>query len=159
MTALRAVTGTAPKYRYAEPTYNFQDLNRLVFSRHSAASRKSKGDKTMTRHKTISSLSIGAIALLAATAPSFAPTQPDQSGIDTQCSVATPAMEQTIASNRELTTVNRSRAGVTEVERTNARTASSFRLPANAFKVPNHFTSAEASRFVTGQMTFLNAGP
>ena len=111
----------------------------------------------MTRHKTISSLSIAAIALLAAAAPSFAQTQSDQSG-----KVGTPTMEQTIASNREFTSVTRSRAAATEVAPTtvnNNRAARSFVLPANAFKVPNHFTSAEASRFVTGQMNFLNAGP
>ena len=117
----------------------------------------------MTRHKAISSLSIAAIALLAASAPSFAQTQSDQSGKDTSGSVATPAIEQTIASNRELTAVTRSRAGTTEVEPTSvnnaARTASSFILPANAFKVPNHFTSAEASRFINQQMNFINAGP
>ena len=113
----------------------------------------------MTRHKTISSLSIAAIALLAAAAPSFAQTQSDQSGKDTPGSVATPAIEQTIASNRELTAVTRSRAGATEVERTNVKPASSFILPARAFKVPDHFTSAETSRFVNGQMNFMNAGP
>lgn len=117
----------------------------------------------MTRHKTISSLSIAAIALLAAASPSFAQTQSEQSGSVTPGSVVTPVIEQTLASNRELTATTRSRVAATEVEPTSvnnaARTARPFVLPANAFKVPNHFTSAEASRFVNGQMSFSNAGP
>lgn len=116
----------------------------------------------MTRHKTISSLSIAAIALLAAASPSFAQTQSEQSGSVTPGTVATPVIEQTLASNRELT-ATKSRVAATEVEKTSvnnaARTARPFVLPANAFKVPNHFTSAEASRFVNGQMNFSNAGP
>src|SRR6185436_14669675 len=34
-----------PKYRWPAPTYNFQALGHLVFSRHFAASKKRKGDQ------------------------------------------------------------------------------------------------------------------
>jgi len=113
----------------------------------------------MTRHKTISSLSIAAIALLAAAVPSFAQAQLDQSSRDMQGSVDTQAIEQTIASNTELiaaaklrvTTANRS--PVNNVTRT-----TSPMLSASAFKLHNNFVSG-TSQFVSPKPTFNYDSP
>lgn len=117
----------------------------------------------MTTHKTISTLSIGAIAFLAAAAPSLAQVQSEQSSKDLQGSLVAPAVEQTLASNRELAGANASRVATTEVKRTSANnaapTASPIKLSASAFKVTNHFTSAEGRRFVKQQGNFNDAGP
>ena len=117
----------------------------------------------MTTHKTISTLSIAAIALLAAAAPSLAQVQSEQPSKDTQSSLAAPVVELTLASNRELAATTASRVATTEVKRTtvnnSAPTAVSFKLPASAFKVTNHFTSAESQRFVNQQVNFNDAGP
>ena len=121
----------------------------------------------MTTHKTISTLSIAAIALLAAAAPSLAQVQSEQSSKDRQGSVAAPAAAQTIgetlASNRELAAATASRVATTAFKGASvnnaARNASPFKLSASAFKAPNHFTSAESSRFVNQRVNFNDAGP
>ncbi len=117
----------------------------------------------MTTHKTISTLSIAAIAFLAAATPSLAQVQSEQSSKDLQGSLAAPAVEQTLASNRDLAGATASRVATTEVKRTSvnnaAPTTSPIKLSASAFQVPNHFTSAESRRFVSQQVNFSDAGP
>ena len=117
----------------------------------------------MTRQKTISSLSIAAIALLAVAVPSFAQAQSD---LDAQRPVATEASEQTNVSTTELIAVSNVRVAtpaIAGVERTGVvnttRTASPFRFSASAFKVQNNFTSAGSSHFVSPQVIFSNADP
>lgn len=118
----------------------------------------------MTRHKTISTLSIAVIALFAAAVPSLAQSQSDRFGKDTQSSVvAAPAIDQTLALSREFTLATNSRVATSVVERTSlsntARTSSPIVLSANAFEVPNQFTSTAISRFANQQVIFSDAGP
>lgn len=115
----------------------------------------------MTRHKTISSLSIAAIALLAAAVPSFAQAQLDQSSRDMQRSVDTQAIEQTIASNTELIAAAKLRVttpATSEVVKNVTRTTSP-RLSASTFKLQNNFTSGASSQFVSSKPTFNYASP
>ncbi len=118
----------------------------------------------MTRHKTISKLSIAAFALLAAAVPSFAQAQLDQSSRDMQVSVETQAIEQTIASNAEL--IAAAKGGVTtpstsEVDRSSVKNVTrpaSPKLSAGAFKLQNNFTSV-SSQFVSPKLTFNYDSP
>jgi len=88
----------------------------------------------MTRHKTISSLSIAAIALVAAAIPALGQGQPERSGKN--ASAVTPAVEQMIASNLESSAVRKSRVSTPEVESAAsiARTVKPLVLSASAFK-------------------------
>ena len=106
----------------------------------------------MTKHKTISSLSIAAIALVAAAAPALAQGQTEPSGKNVLG--ATPAVEQTIASNLESSAVRKSRVTTPEVEpATNAaRTVKPLAL--SAFKGQNHFTSTASSSSFVNQVNF-----
>jgi hypothetical protein len=115
----------------------------------------------MTRHQTISSLSIAVIALLAVAVPSFAQAQSNR---DARSPVVT-ASEQSIVSNTELIAATKSPAGtpaITKAERTSVsnitRTASPLKLSASSFMVQNHYTSATSSHFVP-QQTFSIAAP
>lgn len=116
----------------------------------------------MTRRKTISSLSITAIALLAAAVPSFAQGQSDQSNRDLQSSVALQS-EQAIASNTELIATTRSGVATTargiEVVNNVTRTAGPLVLSAKSFQVQNNYTSITSSQFVRPQLSLMDAGP
>jgi hypothetical protein len=123
-----------------------------------------KETKTMTSHKTISSLSIAAIALLVAAAPSFAQAQLDQSSRDMQSSVDTQAIEQTIAFNTEFISGAKLRVATpatSEVERTAVknftRTARPM-LSASDFRVQSNLTAGTDSQFVTPKMSFYYDG-
>ena len=111
----------------------------------------------MTRHKTISSLSIAAIALFAA-ASTQAQTEP--SGKNASITSAT-VVEQAIASNLESSAVRKSRANTPVVEPAvkNARTAKPLVLSASAFKGQNNFTSAASTSSFVNQVNFKSAGP
>jgi hypothetical protein len=109
----------------------------------------------MTRHKTISSLSIAAIALFAA-ASTQAQTEPsDKNASVTSATV----VEQTIASNLESSVARKSRATpeVEPVVKNAARTT--LVLSASAFKGRNHFTSAARTSSFVNQVNFKSAGP
>lgn len=112
----------------------------------------------MTKHKTISSLSIAAIALVAAAVPALAQGQTELSGKN-----ATPAVEQTIASNLESSAVRKSRITTPEVGLVKAnnvsRTTKPLLLSSSAFKGQNNFTSAASSSRFANQVNFKDAGP
>jgi hypothetical protein len=113
----------------------------------------------MTTHKTISSLSIAAIALMAAAVPASAQGQTEPSGKSVSGDAATTVVEQTIASNLESTV--RSRAISTNVEpaaKSAARATKPLVLSASAFKGQSHFTSAANNNFAN-QVNFKDAGP
>ena len=117
----------------------------------------------MTSQKTISSLSVAAIALLIVAAPALAQAQADRAE---QSSYASMAGEQTIVSNTELVAGTKSRVAtpaIAEVERTGVnsttRTVSPLRFSASSFLVQNHFTSATSSQFAIPQPSFNYAGP
>ena len=110
----------------------------------------------MTRQKTITSISIAAIALLAAAVPSV--TQAQSTG-ETQSPVATQTVEQTIASNMETIAVAKTRvapAVKAEPERTAVngapQKATLPKLSASAFKMPS-------GHFASQSLDFNNAGP
>jgi len=113
----------------------------------------------MTTHKTISSLSIAAIALVAAAVPAMAQGQPEPSGKNGLG--ATPAVEQTIASNLDSSAVRKSRVTTPEVEPAAniARTVKPLLLSASAFKGQNHFTSVPSNTNFANQVSFKDAGP
>lgn len=112
----------------------------------------------MTKHKTISSLSIAAIALVAAAVPALVQGQTEPSGKN-----ATPAVEQTIAFNLESTAVRKSRITTPEVELVKAnnvaRTVKPLVLSSSAVKGQNNFTSAASSSRFASQVNFNEAGP
>jgi hypothetical protein len=114
----------------------------------------------MTTHKTISSLSIAAIALLAVAAPSFAQ---DQSGKDTQSSTSAPAVA-TLAANTGLRASTKTRVAPTTPKAelisagSVAPTAKPLVLSSRTFKGQNQFTKAESSRFVN-QVNFNAPAP
>lgn len=115
----------------------------------------------MTTHKTISSLSIAAIALVAAAVPALAQDQSEPSGKN--ASGATTVVEQTIASNLESSAVRKSHVTTPEREPVAAsnvvRTVKPLVLSANAVKGQDRFTSAAiGSRFVN-PVNFKDAGP
>ena len=114
----------------------------------------------MIKHKTISSLSIAAIALMAAAVPAMAQGQTERSGKSVSSNGATTVVEQTIASNLESSTV-RSRAinrSVEPIANSAARANKPLVLSASAFKGQNHFTSKANNNFAN-QMNFKDAGP
>ena len=114
----------------------------------------------MTTHKTISSLSIAAIALMAAAVPAMAQGQTEPSGKSVSSDSATTVVEQTIASNLESSTV-RSRAINANAEpaaNSAARANKPLVLSASAFKGQNHFTSTANNNFAN-QVNFKDAGP
>jgi len=108
----------------------------------------------MTKHKTISSLAIAAIALVAAAVPAMAQGQSEPSGKN-----AAPVVEQTIASNLDSSAVRKSRITAPQVELVAARTTKPLILSANAFKGQNQFTSASTSSSFVNQLNFKDAGP
>src|SRR6185295_970876 len=80
---------TAPKYRSLEPTYNFQDLVRLVLSFPSAIIQKIRKEiGTMSKQKRFSKLTIVAGILLTASATCFAQTESTSSQTESTESVA-----------------------------------------------------------------------
>lgn len=107
----------------------------------------------MTRHKTISSFSIAAIALVAAAVPAMAQGQPEPS--------VKSGLDATIALNLESSAVRKSRVVTPEVEpATNiARTVKPLVLSASAFKGQNHFTSAASKTNFANQVSFKDAVP
>jgi hypothetical protein len=114
----------------------------------------------MTTHKTISSLSIAAIALMAAAVPAMAQGQTEPSGKSVSSDGATTVVEQTIASNLESSTV-RSRAINPNVEpaaNSAARANKPLVFSASAFSGQNHFTSTGNNNFAS-QVNFKDAGP
>jgi len=114
----------------------------------------------MTTHKTISSLSIAAIALMAAAVPAMAQGQTEPSGKSVSGDGATTVIEQTIASNIESSTVRKSRA-TTNVEpaANNAVRAGKLVLSASAFKGQNNFLSTANHSNFANQVNFKDAGP
>ena len=114
----------------------------------------------MSRHKTISSLSIAAIALVAAAVPAMAQDQTEPSGKNVSGSTA--AVEQTIAYNLESSDVRISRISTPEVALvTNdaPRGPKPLVLSASAFKGQSRFTSAASGNLVNLQVNFTDAGP
>lgn len=116
----------------------------------------------MTTHKTLSSLSIAAIALMAAAVPALAQSQTEPSGQNASANGAA-AVEQTIASNLESSTVRKSRVSTPEVKlvaaSSAARTNKLLMLSAGAFKGQNHFTSTANNSGFANQVNFKDAGP
>ena len=114
----------------------------------------------MTTHKTISSLSIAAIALMAAAVPAMAQGQTEPSGKSVSGDGATTVIEQTIASNIESSIVRKSRA-TTNVEpaANNAVRTGKLVLSASAFKGQNNFLSTANHSNFANQVNFKNAGP
>jgi hypothetical protein len=115
----------------------------------------------MTTHKTISSLSIAAIALMAAAVPAMAQGQTEPSGKSVSSDGATTVVEQTIASNLESSTV-RSRAINPNVEpaaNSAARANKPLVFSASAFKGQNHFTATANNNNFANQVNFKDAGP
>ena len=114
----------------------------------------------MTTHKTISSLSIAAIALMAAAVPAMAQAQTEPSGKSVSGDGATTVIEQTIASNIESSIVRKSRA-TTNVEpaANNAVRARKLVLSASAFKGQNNFLSTANHSNFANQVNFKDAGP
>jgi hypothetical protein len=115
----------------------------------------------MTTHKTISSLSIAAIALMAAAVPAMAQGQTEPSGKSVSGDGAPTIIEQTIASNVESSTVRKSHATTLNVEPTakNAVRANQLVLSASAFKGQNQFTSTANNSNFANQVNFKDAGP
>jgi len=115
----------------------------------------------MTRNKTISSLSIAAIALVAAAVPALAQGQSEPSGKN--ASEATPVVEQTIASNLESSAARQFRSTTAEVQPLVAnnlnRTTKPLVLSTSAFKGQNRFTSAATNGRFASQLNFKDAGP
>ena len=105
----------------------------------------------MTKPKTISSLSIAAIALVAAAVPALAQGQSESSGKNVSSTGATSTVEQTIASNLESSAVRKSRVVTAEVE-----PAAGKPLVLSAFKGQNNFTSTASS---IQRLNFMNAAP
>ena len=115
----------------------------------------------MTTHKTISSLSIAAIALMAAAVPAMAQGQTDPTGKSVSGNGATTVIEQTIASNIESSTVRKSRATTPSLEpaANNAVRAGKLVLSASAFKGQNNFTSTANHSNFANQVNFKDACP
>ena len=110
----------------------------------------------MTRQKTISSLSIAAIALLAVAVPTFAQAQ----SAEVQPSAVTQASEQTAVSGTELIAATKPRGGAPamfEFERTrfndSTRTVKHPKLSASDFQPRHSFTSATSSHLVNPPLT------
>ena len=114
----------------------------------------------MTTHKTISSLSIAAIALMAAAVPAMAQGQTEPSGKSVSGDGATTVIERTIASNIESSIVRKSRA-TTNVDpaANNAVRAGKLVLSASAFKGQNNFLSTANHSNFANQVNFKDAGP
>jgi hypothetical protein len=107
----------------------------------------------MTRQKTITSLSIAAIALLAVAVPTFAQAQ----SAEDQPSAATQASEEKTVSGAELIAATKMRGTTFEFERArfndSTRTVKQPKLSASDFKAHNSFTSATSSHFVSPQLS------
>jgi hypothetical protein len=114
----------------------------------------------MTTHKTISSLSIAAIALMAAAVPAMAQGQTEPSSKSASGEGASTVIEQTIASNVESSTVRKSHATTPNVApaANNAVRSNKLVLSASAFKGQNNFTSTANNNFAN-QVNFKDAGP
>ena len=113
----------------------------------------------MTTHKTISSLSIAAIALMAAAVPAMAQGQTEPAGKNISGDGVTTV--QTIATNLESSTVKKSRSITPKVEPApNAvRTSKPLVFSASAFKGQNQFTSTANTTNFANQVNFKDAGP
>jgi len=114
----------------------------------------------MTTHKTISSLSIAAIALMAAAVPAMAQGQTEASGKSVSGEGVTTV--QTIATNLESSTVRKSRSITAKVEpasNNSVRTNKPLVLSASAFKGQNQFTSIAKDSNFANQVNFKDAGP
>ena len=115
----------------------------------------------MTTHKTISSLSIAAIALMAAAVPAMAQGQTEPSSKSASGDGASTVIEQTIASNVESSTVRKSHATTTNVApaANNAARSNQLVLSASAFKGQNNFTSTANHSNFANRVNFKDAGP
>ena len=112
----------------------------------------------MTTRKTISSLSIAAIALMAAAVPAMAQGQTEPSGK----SASGVTTVQTIATNLESSAVRKSRSITPKVEpaANNAlRSNKPLVLSASAFKGQNQLTSTANHSNFANQVSFKDAGP
>lgn len=123
---------------------------------------KLKETKTMTKSKTISSLSIVAIAWLMAAVPSFGQSQSNR---EAQSSIATQAGDQVIGSNTEL--IARKKVGTATppafvVERSRVKTViptvSPLMLSTSTVKRHFNFNASTSGRFVSSQLVFKD-GP
>lgn len=116
----------------------------------------------MTKHKTISSLSIAAIALMAAAVPAMAQGQTEPSGKSIAGDGAPTVIEHTIASNFESSTVRKSRAITANLEpeaNSAARANKPLVLSISAFKGQHNFTSTANNSDFAKQLNFKDAGP
>jgi len=114
----------------------------------------------MTTRKTISSLSIAAIALMAAAVPAMAQGQTEPSGKSASGDGVTTV--QTIATNLESSAVRKSRSITPKVEpaANNAvRSNKPLVLSASAFKGENQLTSTANHSNFANQVSFKDAGP
>ena len=114
----------------------------------------------MTTQKTISSLSIAAIALVAAAVPAMAQGQTEPSGKSVSGDGVIAV--QTIASNFESSTVKKSRAITPKVEpaaNNAARANKPLVFSASAVKGQNNFTATANNSNFTNQVNFNDAGP
>lgn len=108
----------------------------------------------MTKQKTISSLSIAAIALVAAAVPALAQGQTESNA---SIAVAGSTVEQTIASNRDSSAVRKSRVITPEVEPAAGSVARTGKpLVLSALKGQDNFTSATSS---IQQVNFTEVAP
>jgi len=111
----------------------------------------------MTKQKTISSLSIAAIALVAAAVPALAQGQSESSSKNASITGATSAAEQTIAMNLVSSAVRKARLVTPEAEPAAGDVAHNIKpLVLSAFKGQNDFTSAASS---IQQVNFKDAAP
>jgi len=114
----------------------------------------------MTTHKTISSLSIAAIALMAAAVPAMAQGQTEPAGKSISGDGVTTV--QTIATNLEASTVRKSRSITPKIEpvvNNAVRTNKPLVFSASAFKGQNQFTSTANNSNFVNQVNFKDAGP
>lgn len=108
----------------------------------------------MTKQKTISSLSIAAIALVAAAVPALAQEQTESADMKSMNGATSSVVAQTIASNLESSALRKSRAVTPKVEPATGNAAhDSKRLSLSAFNGQNNFTSVTSS---IEQVTFKN---
>lgn len=111
----------------------------------------------MTKQKTISSLSIAAIALVAAAVPALAQGQAKASSRNATVNGATLGLERTIESNRESSEVRKSRMVTPSVEFEAGDVAHNNKPAlALAFKGQNSFTFASNNG---SQVSFIDAAP
>ena len=108
----------------------------------------------MTRHKTLSSLSIAATTIFLAAIPCFAQTRPDESNAATTETAAITIIQPALAMNRDLAPKR-----VAVPKKSDPR-ASQPSLSASMFKQStNQFSTTANPGFVTSQKTSFEPGP